>query len=164
MSRIRSDQPLVPSVLYRLVDEEPGVSTEPPQSRSQTLRKLKKSVQDDLRNLLNTRWRCRELPPELTELEQSLVNYGIPDITSARLGSGDKRQEFCRIMETIIRTFLPYFQKVVVRLRDDEEPLDGTLRFRIDALLLVHPAVEQVAFIPNLELDTGNFHFEETAS
>jgi type VI secretion system protein ImpF len=161
MARIKPDLPLVPSVLDRLLDDEPGVTTEPPRSRSQVLAELKRSVHRDLRNLLNTRSRCRHWPPELTELERSLVNYGLPDFTGAHLASRDKRQALCRVLENVIRAALPAFQSVAVRLRDDDdEPLDGTLRFHIDALLRVRPAPEPVAFDPSLELDTGNFKFE----
>src|SRR5437879_5432811 len=41
MPSIRPDQPLVPSVLDRLLDDDPGTSTEPARNRSQLLRDLK---------------------------------------------------------------------------------------------------------------------------
>jgi type VI secretion system protein ImpF len=161
MAPLPLDQLLVPSVLDRLLDDEPGVTTEPARSRGQLLRELKLSVQRDLRDLLNTRQRCRELAEALTELRaRSLVNYGIPDFTGANFTSPERRQELCRILENVIRSYQPAFQKVSVRLRDDAEPLDGTLHLHIDALLRVHPAPEPLTFDPNLELDTGNFKFE----
>ena len=73
-------------MLDRLLDHEPDVRREAPRSRNQVLRELKQSVRRDLENLLNTRVRCIPLPPELKELKQSLVNYGIPDLTGASLG------------------------------------------------------------------------------
>ena len=73
-------------MLDRLIDHEPEVRRESPRSRNQVLRELKQSVRRDLENLLNTRVRCVPLPPELKELKQSLVNYGIPDLTGASLG------------------------------------------------------------------------------
>ena len=85
MARIRPDQPLVPSVLDRLLDFEPEVNREAPRSRNQVLRELKQSVRRDLENLLNTKTRCVPCPPHLEELKQSLLNYGIPDFTSASL-------------------------------------------------------------------------------
>jgi type VI secretion system protein ImpF len=163
MARVKPDQPLVPSVLDRLLDDDPGVSTEPPRSRGVVLRELKLAVQRDLRNLLNTRWRCRHWPPELTELERSLVNYGIPDFAGSNLASPETRQALCRDLEAVIRTYQPAFLAVTVRVRDEEEPLDGTLHFHIDALLRVHPAPEPVSFDPSLELDTGTFKFTEPA-
>ena len=57
-SRVRDDQPLVPSVFDRLLDDEPDNSRETAASRRQVLRELKQSVGRDLENLLNTRQRC----------------------------------------------------------------------------------------------------------
>ena len=45
-------RPLVPSVLDRLLDDDPGVNREPPASRHQVLDALKKAVCRDLQNLL----------------------------------------------------------------------------------------------------------------
>ena len=78
MAKIEADQPLVPSVLDRLIDDEPTATREPPKSRGQVLRDLKQSVRRDLENLLNTRQRCKSWPENLSELEVSLVNYGFP--------------------------------------------------------------------------------------
>lgn len=157
MARIRSDQPLVPSVLDRLLDDDPDVNREAPKSRSQLLRELKESVRRDLENLLNTRWRCASWPSDLKQLEHSLVNYGIPDFTGANLGVAQNREGFRRIIENVIRRFEPRFKSVRVELLNNAEPLDRTLRFRIDALLHVEPAPEPVAFDSSLEPTTANF-------
>src|SRR3954470_18006227 len=79
MPPIRSDQPLVPSVLDRLLDDAPETTTEPARSRAQLLRDLKQSVRRDLEDLLNTRRRHLDLPPGLAELDHSPLAYGIPD-------------------------------------------------------------------------------------
>src|SRR5262245_34795135 len=157
MARVHADQPLVPSVLDRLLDEDPTVSREPAKTRNQVLRELKQSVRRDLENLLNTRRRCLSWPSGLGELDRSLVNYGIPDFTSISVGSADVRAEFCRIIEAVIREYEPRFKTVHVKLLDNAEPLDRTLRFRIDALLRVDPAPEPVVFDSALEPTTGSF-------
>ena len=61
MSRVKNDQPLMPSLLDRLLDDEPNNNQDAPQARHQVLRELKQSVRRDLENLLNTRWRCTAL-------------------------------------------------------------------------------------------------------
>lgn len=157
MAKIRADQPLVPSVLDRLIDEQPRATREPVKTRNQVLRELKQSLRRDLENLLNTRWRCTSWPENLDELELSLVNYGIPDITGADLGSARRRQDFRRIVERVIRHFEPRFKSVKVEMLDNAEPLDRTLRFRIDALLYAEPAPEPVMFDSALQPTTGNF-------
>ncbi len=156
MARVRSDQPLVPSLLDRLLDYEPEVKREPVKMRHQVLRELKHSVRRDLENLLNTRWRSIAWPPKLHEIEPSLANYGIPDLTACNLGSVRDREQLCRIIESAIRNHEPRFKSVAVRLLDNAEPLDRTLRFRIDAMLHAEPAPEPVVFDSALEPATGS--------
>jgi type VI secretion system protein ImpF len=150
-------QLLVPSLLDRLLDDEPGVRVEPQRGRSQVLRELKQSVRRDLEQLLNTRHSPLSWPPGLAELHQSLLNYGLPDFTEAALGSSDGREEFCRTLQILLRQYEPRFRTIKVRLLDNAEPLDRTLRFRIDALLHAEPAPEPVVFDSMLEPMTGNF-------
>ena len=156
MSRIRSDQPLTPSLLDRLIDREPGISREVPKSRTQVLSELKQSVRRDLENLLNTRWRATRISEDLEELEFSLANYGIPDISGVSLSSAGEREGFRRIVERVIRHFEPRFKSVSVEMLDEGESLDRTLRFRIDALLHADPVPEPVVFDSSLEPSTGN--------
>ena len=157
MATIARDQPLVVSLLDRLLDDEPGVSTEPSRGRTQVLRTLKQSVRRDLQDLLNTRTRCLSWPPGLKELKQSLVNYGLPDFTGADLGSAKDREQFCGLVQAMIRQHEPRFKSVAVRLLGSAEPLDRTLRFRIDAMLRAEPAPEPVVFDSVLQPATGAF-------
>jgi type VI secretion system protein ImpF len=163
MARINPEQPLVVSMFDRLLDDEPGVSTEPAKGRVQVLRELKQSVRRDLENLLNTRTRCLAWPPGLKELKQSLVNYGLPDFTGADLGSAKERERFCGVVQTVIRQHEPRFKSVRVQLLGSAEPLDRTLRFRIDALLRAEPAPEPVVFDSVLKPATGAFEVKGVA-
>ncbi|MCC6416938.1 MAG: type VI secretion system baseplate subunit TssE [Gemmataceae bacterium] len=156
MAKVAADQLLVPSVLDRLLDEDPELTREPAKSRHQVLRELKLSVRRDLEHLLNTRRRCVPPPPALTELDESLVNYGLPDFTGLSMTSAEERDEFRRAVEKVISTCEPRFKTVSVQLVDADEPLDRTLRFRIDALLYAHPAPEAVVFDSAVEPITGN--------
>src|SRR5262245_21543678 len=103
MSEIRHDQPLVPSVLDRLIDDDPEVTHETDRNQTQVLRDLKVSVGRDLKSLLNTRIRCILYEPDLAELDLSLVNYGIRDLTGLTLGTESEREEFKESIETVIR-------------------------------------------------------------
>jgi type VI secretion system protein ImpF len=112
-------------------------------------------VRRDLEHLLNTRSRCLPWPPELAELQDSLVNYGIPDVTGNEMASGIDRERLRGLIEAVIRRWEPRFQRVQVHLLDAAEALDRTLRFRIDALLYATPAPEPVVFDSALEPTTG---------
>lgn len=163
-SKIQADQPLVPSLLDRLLDDDPSVTRETAKSRTQVLREMKQSLRRDLENLLNTRWRCQGWPDSLEELDLSLANYGIPDITGADLRSADGRERFRQIIERVIRHFEPRFKSVSVEMSDSgAEPLDRTLRFRIDALMYAEPAPEPVVFDSALQPATGNFEVKGTS-
>jgi type VI secretion system protein ImpF len=156
MAKIQADRPLVPSVLDRLLDDDPTVSRETEKSRSQVLRELKLSVRRDLENLLNTRWRCEGWPEDLDQLDLSLVNYGIPDITGADLRSTSGRERFRHILERVIQHFEPRFQRVTVEVLANKDALDHSMRFRINALMYAEPAPEPVVFDSSLEPATGN--------
>ena len=157
MAKITEDQQLVPSVLDRLLDDDPQNSREVAKSRNQVLRELKQSVSRDLENLLNTRWRCTHWPSDLEDVEASLVNYGIPDFAGANMGSADSREQLRRIVEQVIRKFEPRFKSVRVNLVGNADETDRTLRLRIDALLYAEPAPEPVVFDSQLEPLSGSF-------
>lgn len=157
MPPIRTDQPLVPSVLDRLLDDDPGVATEPQQNRSQLLRELKLSVRRDVENLLNARRRNVLLPAELPELARSLLSYGVADFSGTGPATAKQREGFCRSLEGVIATNEPRLLEVRVELAANPEPGDRTLRFRIDALLRADPSPEPVVFDSTLEPATHTF-------
>jgi type VI secretion system protein ImpF len=157
MAEPRDHQLLVPSVLDRLLDDEPGVTREPPRNRHQALRELKQAVRRDLENLLNTRHSYLSWAQALKELNQSLLNYGLADVTGTGLGSAKERDDFCRALQNLLRHCEPRFKTVTVKLLTNAAPLDRTLRFRIDALLRVDPAPEPIVFDSMLEPSSATF-------
>jgi type VI secretion system protein ImpF len=156
MPTIRADQLLLPSVLDRLIDHDPQQSHEVPRSRNQLLRDLKQAVRRDLENLLNTRIRCIPFGPELGELKQSLVNYGIPDLTGLSLGGPKEREDFRRAVLSTIRQFEPRLKNLEVRIVDQADTIERTIRFHIEAVLLAEPAPEPIAFESTVRLTTGS--------
>ncbi len=157
MATIRSDQLLLPSVLDRLIDEDPQVSQEPRRSHNQLLRELKQAVRRDLENLLNTRVRGVSYSTDLAELKHSLASYGIPDLTGLSLGSPKDREEFRRTIQAVILQFEPRLKKLSVRLIDQTETMERTIRFHIEAVLQAEPAPEPIAFDSTVRLTTGSF-------
>jgi type VI secretion system protein ImpF len=157
MARLRPDQPLIPSVLDRLIDLEPGATRETPRARTQLLKDLKQAVRRDLENLLNTRWRCVDAAPDLVELDPSLVNYGLPDFTAVSMSEAAAMEAFRQRVEDVIRAYEPRFKKVRVELIKAPDSIDRTLRFRIEALIDAEPAPEPVVFDSALEPVSGSF-------
>jgi type VI secretion system protein ImpF len=131
------------SVLDRLIQpERRGAAGR----RGLSITELKERVRRDVEDLLNTRWRCTSWPERLEELEVSLVNYGLPDFTGANLNTPENRQEFRNILERAIEDYEPRLTRVKVELTENVEPLDRTLRFRIDAVLDARPDPVPIVF------------------
>jgi len=162
MAGVRPDEPLLPSVLDRLLD--PGDDLR--RTHGQSLAELRSAVRRDLEGLLNTPQCCRSWPAELTELNRSLISYGIPDMAGIPVASAVQREGFRRMIEEVIRTHEPRFKTVTVTLLDASpgmassgmassglasSGLERMLRFRIDALMYAEPAPEPVAFDSQLD-------------
>ncbi len=157
MAKIDTDVNIVPSILDRLLDENPDVSKEPVTSRVQGFRSYERAVARDLEALLNSRQETlEELPSEFVEVSRSLITYGLPDLTSLSLLSQDDRNRIRRAVEESISAFEPRLQRVRVSLEAPREQ-DRGLRFRIDALLRVEPTPEPVTFDAVLHLNTQQY-------
>ncbi len=147
----------VPSVLDRLLDDDPAVSQDPATNRFQHIRGLERAVARDLEGLLNSRRETlTELPAEFVEVNSSLVTYGLPDLVSFSLDMDDDRNKIRRLLEEVINRFEPRLDRVNVTL---EPPRlhDRGLRFSIDALLRVDPAPEPVRFDAVLRVNTQQY-------
>ncbi len=157
MPSIPNDSRLIPSVLDRLIDLEPDRQNEPVAGRTQVLQQMKASVGRDLQNLLNTRCRATSWPEGLSQLSQSLVAYGIPDCVGINTGSHEQRNVLRRMIQQTVETFEPRLTNVHVTLAAVNEPIDRSLRFRIDAMLKVDPAPEPVVYDSRLDVSIGSF-------
>lgn len=116
-----------------------------------TVATIRQSVRRDLEALLNTRRSWLQWPVNLRELEQSVLGFGLPDFTVMDLSTDEARQWLCdEIRDTIVR-FEPRLARVSVIAEEGEMTLERQLRLRIDAILLVDPVPEPVAFQSDLE-------------
>ncbi len=163
MSRIDKKKKLRPSVLDRLIDDEPHVQVETEKDRNQQLKELRQSVRRDLENLLNTRFRMVSPPNEYEELEVSLLNYGLPDLATVNITDNEKQKAFTRNLEKILKEYEPRFKTVKVTYFDGNEKTDRTLRFRVNATLYADPAPEVVVFDSVLEPVSRTVNVEESA-
>ena len=155
MSRVQADEPLLPSVLDRLIDLDPRSSAEPQASRARLLAQIKESVKRDLEWLLNTKLTAR-VPPGLPDLRDSLLSYGLPEFSHSSLSSSQDQLKLRAAIESAIRRFEPRLTGVAVALIEGRE-FERALRFRIDAMLRVDPAPEPISFDSLLQLHTKAF-------
>jgi len=155
---------LVPSVLDRLLGDELPTDAELVRFRARVIRRRKEALCRDLENLLNTRRRCTAPPTDLTELETSLVNYGIPDFTGTNAESLGGRDELLQAIEDAIARYEPRLRQVrITPLASPGSSHRRVLRFRIEGAMLTDGEPEPVAFASVLEPTSGNFLLEREA-
>jgi type VI secretion system protein ImpF len=156
MPRAPIEYSLLPSILDRLIDRDPKVSTEPQSARSPLPSQIKDSVKRDLEWLLNSKQLLAQWPEDFRHLERSLLTYGLPDFSSSTLSNSAHQDRLRRAVEQAIAQFEPRLSRVSVTIVEGRE-LDRSLRFRIDAMLRVDPAPEPVTFDSVLQLSTRAF-------
>ncbi len=115
------------SLLDRLIDDgaDRGHDDAPSFAR------LKDGLRRDLENLLNTRRRFLRPSRALSELDRSLLAYGLSDFTNEQLGSFSFRQDFTEEVQQVLRELEPRISVHEVQLLDNADVLDRRLRFRI---------------------------------
>ncbi|HTA87336.1 MAG TPA: type VI secretion system baseplate subunit TssE [Silvibacterium sp.] len=151
MARSATETLVTQSVLDRLmaVDEWPT-------TRSQSLRYYKEALKRDLEWLLNT----RQPPiPELVEYplaKASVINFGLPDITSLGLSSASDHGRLRKAIEVCLRNFEPRLMDVRVTL-EGSDMTDRRLRFHIEGNMKLDPAPEEISFDTVLELSSGEY-------
>lgn len=146
-----------PSLLDRLLD-----SSRPGQSNSYySMHELRESVQRDLQNLLNTRVRFVSPDSRLKNVQDSIVNYGLPDLTSQQLHTTQGKLDFADWIERSIKRFEPRFKKVTVTPVSREGDTSGAT-FQVEAVLYADPAPEDVSFDSRVDPLTQTVILSET--
>lgn len=130
------------SLLDRLTDDGAG---------RPTVAHIRQSVRRDLESLLNARRSWIPCPAAYRELAKSVLGYGLPDFTVMELSTQEGRQWLCDEVERTIIRFEPRLARVKVEMKNTDTPVDRMLRLRIDAVLLIDPVPELVAFDSELE-------------
>ncbi|HWB83585.1 MAG TPA: type VI secretion system baseplate subunit TssE [Bryobacteraceae bacterium] len=157
MARWEPEQTVTQSVLERLIDRDVKSGVETPPTRAQSVRLLKSSLRRDLEWLLNTRRTPDAVTNEFRELEQSLYNFGLPDITSLSYESARDRVRLARLIEQTLVTFEPRIQRIKVIALEAAPGSQHVLRFQIEGLLQMDPAPEHISFDTTLQLSSGEY-------
>lgn len=161
MARVDKGKKLRPSILDRLLDDEPHNQTEQDPGQHQLIKQLRNSVRRDLESLLNTRYHVVKPPDNLYEVEKSLLNYGLPDLATINISDAKKRDEFTARLQRTLIEYEPRFKSVKVSYVDNKDDTDRTLRFRIDAVIYADPLPQVVVFDSILESVTRTVSVKE---
>ena len=156
MPRSHDDVQITPSVLDRLIDDEPKKSRESPLSRAASLRQLKRAVKRNLEWLLNTRYIEDEISPGLKEVANSLADYGLPDFSHLSFKNPADIARLRNIIKNAITIFEPRLKDIEVTVEPRREG-ERHVRFRVSARLRVEPKPEPVTFDTLLQLGNGQY-------
>jgi type VI secretion system protein ImpF len=151
LARSATETLVTQSVLDRLMTVEDW-----PATRSQSVRYFKDALRRDLEWLLNTR---QPHMPELADFaaaKNTVINFGLPDISSLGLMSGSDQRSLRVAIEQCLRNFEPRLADVHVTLQA-EDTVDRRLRFHIEGSMKLDPAPEEISFDTVLELASGEY-------
>lgn len=133
------------------------------QINTTTISQLKESLKRDLVNLFNSR-ECPQSPPaHLTQLRSSLLNYGLPDLTSVNLNSDRESLALCRAIENAIIHFEPRIRSAKVLVKGLPDPIEPEFYFRIEVVLNIALADELLVFDSALDPVTQTVEVEEVS-
>lgn len=150
------------SVLDRLMDDAPLVTTEAVSEMHLDMSRYKQAVARDLEALLNSRRVDFDDQIEsLPHSRRSIMTYGITDLSSLSLLDPGAQAHLRSQIKTAIERHEPRLSRVRVSL-DAPKGRDRQLRFRVDAVLTVHPLKPPVVFDAMLQLATNTYRISET--
>jgi type VI secretion system protein ImpF len=159
MAELTPTDRLQPCLLDRLTDEEPDASKESRDQRVVSLRRYRQAVLRDLAMLLNS----RKYPPgaqvyDFPMVEQSVLNYGIPDLTGLSVSSIGL-SEFQACIKQAILWFEPRISRnaLAVRIVPPSDPAHArAVLFEIEGELWAQPLPERLFVKTEIDLETGH--------
>ena len=151
MARASTETLVTQSILDRLMDVEDWPST-----RSQSTRFFRDALKRDLEWLLNTRQPPVPAIADYPGAKASVINFGLPDISSLGLNSAADHRALRLAIETCLRNYEPRLMDVRVTLQGSDT-VDRRLRFHIEGNMKLDPAPEEIAFDTVLELTSGEY-------
>lgn len=159
MAEISNSETLQPSLLDRLTDEEPHQRQESRNSRVLSVKRLREAVFRDVAWLLNT---TNYVPlKELIsypEVGNSVLNYGLPDLTGRTVSSLN-----VEILERQIRQVIWDFEPrllrhtVKVQVRAADSMNRNALSLNIQGYLWAEPVPLELFMVTEIDLGTGEF-------
>jgi type VI secretion system protein ImpF len=139
VARVRTQQPVLPSLLDRLIDDDPMQVKDASKPVSTLLKDIKANIRRDLENLLNTRIYNQTDIDGYKELDKSVINYGLPDFSREQLEAEDNHHVLTNMVEIVIDRYEPRFKRVQVEINPIGDEHERTLYLKISAVLMVEP-------------------------
>jgi type VI secretion system protein ImpF len=162
MATHKLDRSIQQSLLDRLIDLDVNNRFEAPVTRAESLRQFRMSVKRDLEWLLNTTRMPIEIPEPCGELYRSLLFYGLPDLSSMPVQNAGDQKRLLRALEAAIELFEPRLARARVTSTEPFRKAQQAITFHVEAVLMVDPAPERIAFDTVLEISKGAYSVKDT--
>ena len=152
---------LYPSLLDRLVDDEPGRATEPREARSVTLHRLRDNVLRDLNWLFNATQSTSDIADDEL-LRTSVLNFGLPAL-AGRPASQYDLAELSRVLREVILRFEPRILPHTLKVRAERSRGDShnVLGFRFEGQLWSQPVPLELYMRTEIDLESGLTRVQE---
>lgn len=145
------------SVFDRLIDASPDLQSDPLESAAQKFSRLKEILRRDLEAILNTRRSVESTPKALTELKDSLLNYGVSDFIGASVITSGERERMALAIEETIGLMEPRFRDVQVTVLEPGDGIERVLHMRISAVVTLSEGSRPLTFETALDPSTRHF-------
>ncbi len=156
---------LQPSLLDRLIDDEPDKRSEPPERRVLNMTRLRECTLRDLNWLFNATQMADEKALEAyPHVATSVINYGLPAFSGMTASGID-----VRTMEAALRQAILDFEprlladsvRVRARLIEREQNTHNRLSFDIECRLWAQPAPIALLLYSDVDLESGQTSVSE---
>lgn len=159
MAELTPKERLQPSLLDRLIDNEPQKTQESRDQRVFSLSRLREAVLRDLAWLLNTtNLAAGQDLSAYTEVPNSVLNYGIPDLSGMTVSGMD-----VGVLERTLRQAIADFEPRIlrhtlsVRLEINESQMSrNAMTFLIEGELWAQPVPLRLYLKSEIDLDIGD--------
>ncbi len=144
-----------PSIMERL--RSGGVTDRAATDLRVDIEGMRAEVLRHVQALLNTRLAQGDELEGFPEARNSLLSYGVPDLSSYFHGNDTDTKRLTSSIERAIRMFEPRLDPQSLRVESIADKDDSRLhkRLRIHAVMRVHPFRSQIQFDTRIEIDTG---------
>ncbi|BBU31942.1 hypothetical protein BTHE68_56760 [Burkholderia sp. THE68] len=164
MNDVARKDRLLPSLLDRLTDLEPGAKHEPRERRLLSMRALRVSVQRDLGWLFNASALCSAQDASRYPLVMdSVLNFGFPDI-AGKTADGIDTAALEESIRRLVQAFEPRIVAETLRvtgLGRAQPAQHNTLSFLLEGDLWGEPFPERLYLRTELDLESGDVRVSE---
>lgn len=165
MAELAPRERLQPSLLDRLTDDEPDKGVESRERRVLSIRTLREGVLRDLAWLLNTTNLLSVTSMQkLPHLANSVINYGMPDLSGMSV-AGLNLVDLERCIRQAIWDYEPRLVRSSVSVRAIAESAgdNNKIMFEIEADMWAQPYPERLYLKTELDVDRATIKLTETA-